>query len=103
MKEQINVTIEMDADLYRQANEVSHEFGMTLEEACTLFAEETARLGRLPFELTAEDWAFVRNIEAEKVKRDHIEKINRGIEQVRSGLGIVKTMEELEAMAEDES
>ena len=99
MKEQINVTIEMDADLYRQANEVSQEFGMTLEEACTLFA----RPGRLPFELTAEDWAFVRNIEAEKVKSDHIEKINRGIEQVRSGLGIVKTMEELEAMAEDES
>ena len=31
------------------------------------------------------------------------DKLKRGLEQVRAGLGIVKTMEELEAMEKDES
>ena len=30
-------------------------------------------------------------------------KLKRGLEQVRAGLGIIKTMEELEAMEKDES
>lgn len=63
MKEQINVTIKMDAELYRQANKVCHELGMTFEKACTLFAIETVRLGRIPFEMTEEDWEFVRRLE----------------------------------------
>ena len=32
-----------------------------------------------------------------------LEKLKRGIEQVCAGLGVTKTMEELEAMEEDES
>lgn len=31
------------------------------------------------------------------------DKLKRGLEQVRAGLGIIKTMEELEAMEKDES
>lgn len=33
----------------------------------------------------------------------YLEKLKRGLEQVRAGLGITKTMEELEAMEKDES
>ena len=33
----------------------------------------------------------------------YLEKLKRGLEQVRVGLGITKTMEELEAMGKDES
>lgn len=33
----------------------------------------------------------------------NLEKLKRGLEQVRAGLGITKTMEELEAMEKDES
>ena len=32
-----------------------------------------------------------------------LEKLKRGLEQVRAGLGITKTIEELEAMEKDES
>ena len=41
--------------------------------------------------------------ELEKAERNaaYLGKLERGLEQVRAGLGIVKTMEELEAMAED--
>ena len=41
--------------------------------------------------------------ELEKAERNaaYLGKLERGLEQVRAGFGIVKTMEELEAMAGD--
>ena len=33
----------------------------------------------------------------------YLEKLKRGLEQVHAGLGIIKTIEELEAMEKDES
>lgn len=41
--------------------------------------------------------------ELEKAERNaaYLEKLERGLDQIRAGYGIVKTMEELEAMAED--
>ena len=41
--------------------------------------------------------------ELEKAERNaaYLSKLERGLEQVHAGLGITKTMEELEAMAED--
>ena len=44
-----------------------------------------------------------RYTELEKAERSaaYLRKLERGIAQVRAGYGIVKTMEELEAMAED--
>lgn len=41
--------------------------------------------------------------ELEKAERNaaYLEKLERGLEQIRAGHGIVKTMEELEAMEED--
>lgn len=39
----------------------------------------------------------------ERYSNFYWDKLKRGLEQVRAGLGIVKTMEELEAMEKDES
>lgn len=41
--------------------------------------------------------------ELEKAERNaiYLSKLERGLSQVRAGLGVVKTMEELEAMEED--
>ena len=41
--------------------------------------------------------------ELEKAERNaaYLEKVERGLDQIHAGFGIVKTMEELEAMAED--
>ena len=41
--------------------------------------------------------------ELEKSERNaaYLEKLERGLDQIHAGYGIVKTMEELEAMAED--
>lgn len=50
MGELVEVTLEIDAELKMQAEKICAENGLTLEEAFILFAEETARLGRFPFE-----------------------------------------------------
>lgn len=50
MGELVKVTIEIDAELKIQAEKICAENGLTLEKAFVLFAEETARLGRFPFE-----------------------------------------------------
>lgn len=44
-----------------------------------------------------------RYSELEKAERNaaYLSKLERGLSQVRAGLGVVKTMEELEAMEED--
>lgn len=44
-----------------------------------------------------------RYSELEKAERNaaYLSKLERGLSQVRAGLGIVKTMEELEAMEDD--
>lgn len=44
-----------------------------------------------------------RYSEMEKAERNaaYLSKLERGLSQVRAGLGVVKTMEELEAMEED--
>lgn len=51
MGELVEVTLEIDAELKIQAEKICAENGLTLEEAFVLFAEETTRLGRIPFEL----------------------------------------------------
>ena len=51
MGELVEVTLEIDIELKMKAEKVCAEKGLTLEEAFVLFAEETARLGRFPFEL----------------------------------------------------
>lgn len=47
----VEVTLEIDAELKEQVEQVCLEKGLTLEHATVLFFEETVRLGRLPFEL----------------------------------------------------
>ena len=47
----VEIMLEIDAELKEQAEKICMENGLTLEEATTLFFEETVRLGKFPFEL----------------------------------------------------
>ncbi len=97
MGKMVEVTLEIDSELKEQAEKVCMENSLTLEEAFVLFAEETVRLGRFPFELDG----FTSDIFRD-TNFNH-EKLKRGLEQVRAGLGITKTIEELEEMEKDGS
>lgn len=48
-----NVTIRMDQDLKRQADEVFADLGMSFTTAVNVFARQAVRERRIPFEVTA--------------------------------------------------
>ncbi len=48
-----NVTIRMDEDLKRQADEVLGEMGMSFTTAVNVFARQVVRERRIPFEISA--------------------------------------------------
>jgi len=63
MERLVDVTVNIDRRFYEQAETRLREHGMSFEEAALLFSSEINRLGRLPFELTEEDWDIVRKLE----------------------------------------
>lgn len=50
----VNVTIRMDKDLKKQADEVFHELGMSFTTAVTLFTKQCVRDRKIPFEICLE-------------------------------------------------
>lgn len=52
--ENVNVTIRMDKNLKKQADEVFHELGMSFTTAVTLFTKQCVRDRKIPFEICLE-------------------------------------------------
>ncbi|MGI6032108.1 MAG: type II toxin-antitoxin system RelB/DinJ family antitoxin [Coriobacteriales bacterium] len=50
-----NVTIRMDEDLKRQADEVLGEMGMSFTTAVNVFTRQVVRERRIPFEISARE------------------------------------------------
>ncbi len=52
--ENVNVTIRMDKNLKKQADDVFHELGMSFTTAVTLFTKQCVRDRKIPFEICLE-------------------------------------------------
>lgn len=50
-KETTNVSIRMDVELKKQAEQLLSEFGMNLTTAFTVFLRQMIRQGKIPFEI----------------------------------------------------
>lgn len=48
----VNVTIRMDENLKKQAEELFSDFGLTFNAAITMFTKQAVREQRIPFEIT---------------------------------------------------
>lgn len=48
----VNVTIRMDENLKKQADELFSDLGLSLSAAITMFAKQAVREQRIPFEVT---------------------------------------------------
>ena len=59
----VTIEFKLPKEIFDQASEIFAGQGLTVEDACVLFLEETARLGRIPFEYTEEDLREVRRLE----------------------------------------
>ena len=53
--ELVTVEVKRPKEIYDKASEILAKQGLTMENALSLFFEETVRLGRIPFEYTEED------------------------------------------------
>ena len=92
MTETTNLDILVNRDLKERAEQVFEDMGMDLSTAFNLFMRQTLRQGKIPFELDADPFSSDSNMRA----------LERSIEQERKGKVVVKTMEELERMADGE-
>ena len=52
--ELVTVEVKLPKEIYDKASEILAKQGLTMENALSLFFEETVRLGRIPFEYTEE-------------------------------------------------
>ena len=92
MAETINVTIRLDREVKEQAESMFKDFGMNLSTAFNIFARQSLRQRKIPFEIYDPFYS-----------EKNLAELNRRIEEVETGKTtfVVKTMEELEAMADE--
>lgn len=83
------VNIRMDEELKHGMEEVCRELGMDMTTAITIFARKMTREKRIPFEVSVDPFYSEKNMRA----------IEESMEQLRQGRVVVKTLEELEDMA----
>ena len=92
MAETINVTIRLERELKEQAEEMFNELGMNLSTAFNIFARQALREGKIPFEISDPFYSQKNQLEiAKRISEIETDKANF----------VVKTMDELEAMAND--
>lgn len=53
--ELVEVTFEVDAELYEQAKTIIEGLGMTMDEAITLFFKAIMAYGKIPFDIDSKE------------------------------------------------
>ena len=89
---QAMVNIRMDEALKSDFEALCNDLGLNMSTASTIFAKKMVRENRIPFEVSLDPFYGERNMRA----------IHESREQLLKGRVVVKSMEELEAMATDE-
>lgn len=85
------VNIRMDEDLKKKFDYVCNELGMNMTTAITIFAKKMCREHRIPFDVSYDPFYSENNINA----------LNESIKQLNNGKVVIKTIEELETMANE--
>ena len=88
---QVLVNIRMDEDLKKSMEETCRTLGLNMTTAFTIFAKKVSREQRIPFDISVDPFYSERNLAA----------IDEAAGQIKQGQVIVKTLEELEAMADE--
>jgi len=84
----------MDEELKKDFDMMCNDFGMNISTAVTIFAKKVVAEKKIPFEITSnDDYGFY--------SEQNMAHLRESIAQFERGEGIVKTMEELEAMTNE--
>lgn len=85
------VSVRMDDNLKKDFESVCSELGLSMTTAITMLAKKMTREKRLPFEVSLDPFYSASNMAA----------LNDSIDEMRRGKTVTKTLEELEAMADE--
>ena len=85
------VSVRMDDSLKKDFDSICNELGLSMTTAITMLAKKMTREKRLPFEVSLDPFYSASNMAA----------LNNSIDEMRQGKTVTKTLEELEAMADE--
>ena len=83
------INVRMDEDLKREFDTVCNELGMNMTTAIIIFAKKVTREKRIPFDVSIDPFYSDSNMKI----------LQRSKEQLSSGQVVVKSLEELEDIA----
>ncbi len=86
------VTLRFDDDMKKELDRMVDDMGMNITTFFMIYAKRALRDRKIPFEVTAPEDPFF--------SESNLKRLQESEQQFRDGKVVVKTMEELEAMAE---
>lgn len=85
------VNFRIDETTKKQMEQICSELGITMSTAFNIFAKKVIREKRIPFEVSIDPFYSKSNKKA----------LSKSIKELQEGKVVVKSMEELEAMAKE--
>lgn len=85
------INFRMDEELKKSMEQTCQELGMNMTTAFTIFAKKMSREKRIPFEVSIDPFYSENNMRA----------LNESVAQLKEGNVVIKTIEELEEMANE--
>ena len=80
----INITIRIDKELKKEADNLFHELGMSFTTAVTIFVQQAVREQRIPFDirLRQERAVAATNMEVEKISNKYLDKNKKAYQEL---------------------
>ncbi len=80
----INITIRIDKELKKEADNLFHELGMSFTTAVTIFAQQAVREQRIPFDirLRQERAVAASNMEVEKISNKYLDENKKSYQEL---------------------
>lgn len=80
----INITIRIDKELKKEADNLFHELGMSFTTAVTIFAQQAVREQRIPFDirLRQERAVAATNMEVEKISNKYLDENKKAYQEL---------------------
>ncbi len=80
----INITIRIDKELKKEADNLFHELGMSFTTAVTIFAQQAVREQRIPFDirLRQERAVAATNVEVEKISNKYLDENKKAYQEL---------------------
>lgn len=85
------ISIRMDDDLKNDVENICSELGLSMTAAFTIFAKKMSREKRIPFDVSIDPFYSDMNMTA----------LHESIDQMEKGKVVVKSLEELEEVADE--